>query len=222
MVRTLRILAAVDLHDRPEAILPALAEESPDVILLAGDLTTAGDLDDAKSILEFFEDYPTLFVPGNMDPPELLKVERLGSAENVHGRVVTVEGLRVGGIGGSNQGPFSTPIELSEDEIWRILDGLGEIDILLSHPPPHGTSLDIPRMGGHVGSTSVRKFIEERQPLACICGHIHESAGMERMGRTLVVNPGPASRGWYCSLKLKEGKILEAKVSKAGRPGLLP
>ncbi len=216
---TLRILAAVDIHGRPQAILPALAEESPDLVLLSGDLTTAGDLEDVKEILKFFEGFPTLFVPGNMDPPELLSVERIGSAENVHGRVVSVRGISIGGVGGVNPGPFSTPIELGEDQIWGLLRGLGRVDILLSHAPPHGTTLDIPRAGGHVGSRSVRRYIEEFQPLLCVCGHIHESAGMERLGRTLAVNPGPASRGMYCSIRLREGEIAEVKVSKAGRPG---
>jgi Icc-related predicted phosphoesterase len=41
-----------------------------------------------------------------------------------------------------------------------------------------------------VGSTGVRRAIEEFQPLAALHGHIHESPGMNRIGRTLCVNPG--------------------------------
>jgi uncharacterized protein len=41
-----------------------------------------------------------------------------------------------------------------------------------------------------VGSTGVRRAIEEFQPIAALHGHIHESAGMSRIGRTLCVNPG--------------------------------
>jgi len=215
----LRILAAVDIHGRPQAILPALTEESPDLVVLPGDLTNAGDLEDVEEVLEYFGDFPTLFVPGNMDPPELLSVERIGSAENVHGRTVSFRGVTFGGVGGANPGPFSTPIELSEERLWDLLRGLGRVDILLSHPPPHGTTLDVPHSGGHAGSASVRRYIEEFQPFVCVCGHIHESAGMERLGRTIAVNPGPASRGMYCSVRLREGEIAEVKVSKAGRPG---
>jgi len=41
-----------------------------------------------------------------------------------------------------------------------------------------------------VGSTGVRRAIEEFQPMAALHGHIHESAGVNRIGRTLCVNPG--------------------------------
>ncbi len=43
---------------------------------------------------------------------------------------------------------------------------------------------------GSVGSTAVRAAIERYQPLASLHGHVHESAGFRRIGRTLAVNPG--------------------------------
>lgn len=57
--------------------------------------------------------------------------------------------------------------------------------IWLFHTPPHGTGLDLADMGGRmvdhvpldpqVGSIAVRRFIEERQPLVTLHGHIHEA-----------------------------------------------
>ena len=41
-----------------------------------------------------------------------------------------------------------------------------------------------------VGATSVRKAIEEYQPLLGLHGHIHESRGVARLGRTICINPG--------------------------------
>ena len=41
-----------------------------------------------------------------------------------------------------------------------------------------------------VGSTSVRKIIEKYQPLLGLHGHIHESPGFVRIGRTQCLNPG--------------------------------
>jgi Icc-related predicted phosphoesterase len=41
-----------------------------------------------------------------------------------------------------------------------------------------------------VGSTAVREFIERHQPLLSLHGHIHESRGAVRIGRTLAINPG--------------------------------
>jgi len=71
--------------------------------------------------------------------------------------------------------------------------------ILLFHSPPYRTALDRAGLDGqmvdhvpldvHVGSIAIRRFIEERQPLLTLHGHIHEAprltgAWRERVGRT--------------------------------------
>ena len=43
-----------------------------------------------------------------------------------------------------------------------------------------------------VGSTAVRGFLERHQPLLGLHGHIHESRGITRLGRSVVINPGSA------------------------------
>jgi Icc-related predicted phosphoesterase len=40
------------------------------------------------------------------------------------------------------------------------------------------------------GSTAVRSMIERYQPLLALHGHIHESRGSAKVGRTLCLNPG--------------------------------
>jgi Icc-related predicted phosphoesterase len=77
--------------------------------------------------------------------------------------------------------------------------------IAVIHVPPLGTALDLapelgpdlnlkmsaggPRMT-HVGSSAVRAWIEETQPLCGLHGHVHESKAAENLGRTLCLNPG--------------------------------
>lgn len=71
--------------------------------------------------------------------------------------------------------------------------------ICLFHSPPYRSCLDRAALDGrmidhtpldvHVGSVAIRRFIEERQPLVTLHGHVHESAGLtgawrEQMGRT--------------------------------------
>jgi Icc-related predicted phosphoesterase len=71
--------------------------------------------------------------------------------------------------------------------------------IFLFHGPPYETHLDRAATDGrmidhvpfdlHVGSIAVRRFIESRQPLLTLHGHIHESARItgewrDRLGRT--------------------------------------
>ena len=71
--------------------------------------------------------------------------------------------------------------------------------IFLFHAPPHQTTLDRVALDGrmidntpldiHAGSIAIRRFIEKRQPLITLHGHIHESTRItgswrERLGRT--------------------------------------
>jgi len=72
--------------------------------------------------------------------------------------------------------------------------------VMLFHSPPHDTALDRAALDGkmvdhvpldvHVGSIAIRRFIEARQPLLTLHGHIHESAALtgswvERIGDTV-------------------------------------
>jgi len=109
--------------------------------------------------------------------------------------------------------PFESPRECSEEELEeRLVKEISKVDeekipwlICDFHAPPYNTPLDLaPKLDKelkpvtilgnpimeHVGSTAVRKVIEEYQPKALLCGHIHESAGVHRIGRTVCINPG--------------------------------
>jgi len=152
-------------------------------------------------------------MPGNDDRYVINEVlAESGLVVNPDGRVVKVRGgLKLVSLGASNPTPWRTPRELLEEEIYRRLSELMEeagdpsSTLLNVHAPPYGTPLDLAplldselrvvRRGGevemvHVGSTAVRKVIEEHQPLVGLHGHIHESKGIARIGRTLCFNPG--------------------------------
>jgi len=63
--------------------------------------------------------------------------------------------------------------------------------IYVVHSPPFATTLD--RLQGGltpIGSRALRAFIERAQPPLTLHGHVHESPGVERLGRTVCVNPG--------------------------------
>ena len=92
--------------------------------------------------------------------------------------------------------------------------------------PPYDTGLDTaPELtadlslrteGGDVkhipvGSTAVRQVIEEFQPALALHGHIHESRGWVRLGRTLALNPGSeynSGRIHGVLVKLDEREVL--------------
>ena len=63
--------------------------------------------------------------------------------------------------------------------------------VYVVHSPPFATTLD--RLNGGItpiGSRALRSFIDRRQPPLTLHGHVHESPGVEHLGRTICVNPG--------------------------------
>lgn len=114
--------------------------------------------------------------------------------------------------GWANITPWNSPREVPEEELIKKFDPMiqkvqnMENAIFNLHVPPYNTPLDLaPELdatlkpvvkggGGismiHVGSTTVRQLIEQYKPLLGLHGHIHESRGFVKIGRTLCINPG--------------------------------
>jgi Icc-related predicted phosphoesterase len=113
--------------------------------------------------------------------------------------------------GYSNPTPWDTERELPEDELRKRIDGMAtgagnpENLIAVLHPPPYRSGLDdAPELNENlemalsatgvsmspIGSTAVREFIEQTQPLLGLHGHVHEGRGAMNIGRTLCLNPG--------------------------------
>lgn len=151
-------------------------------------------------------------IPGNDDPWEVDAV--LASGSSVVACDETVEQIgphEMASFGYSNRTPWDTPRELDEEEIYarlkRLVDQLEAPDraVLNIHVPPYESSLDTAfevgedlhyvMKGGRphevpTGSPAVRQIIEETQPLLSLHGHIHESKGVTKIGRTVAINPG--------------------------------
>jgi Icc-related predicted phosphoesterase len=72
--------------------------------------------------------------------------------------------------------------------------------VLLSHAPPLGARDELPF--GHVGSKAISKFVD-RVDLV-VCGPIHEAKGIEKVGKTVVVNPGEACKGSCALITIEE------------------
>lgn len=83
--------------------------------------------------------------------------------------------------------------------------------IFVSHCPPFDTPLDMPAGGVHVGSISIRRFIEKwsrrKLLIASLHGHVHESPDISgaistRINGTLSINPGQAHDLRYILMEL--------------------
>ncbi len=159
-------------------------------------------------------DVPLYLIPGNDDDFAIDPI--LSSDEftpvNVDGKVVDMPGgLQLLSYGWSNLTPWHTPREVPEEELFERLDELADQvrdprrAVFMIHVPPHDSGLDTAPildenlrptvsagdvLRGPVGSTAVRRLIEERQPILSIHGHVHESGGERKIGTTVCVNPG--------------------------------
>ncbi len=210
----MRIVAFGDIHDRTENIGKVARLSDADCVIITGDLTNFGGVGKAKKVIETVSRHnPNLYAqPGNMDQREVESyLDELGI--NLHAKGLIIQGVGFLGVGGSNYTPFNTPTEYTEEEIREFIQKAYEeikhvtLKILVSHVPPYNTNVDIVGGGHHVGSVSVREFIEEYQPQLCLTGHIHEAVGKDRIGDTLILNPGMLKDGGYVELIVEEGRL---------------
>ncbi|HAS88999.1 MAG TPA: serine/threonine protein phosphatase [Desulfovibrio sp.] len=150
---------------------------------------------------------------GNMDRSNVTSFLKEKGA-NLHCEIRELaEGVKVMGVGCSIITPFGTPSEISEDEMacyleetYAQLGDYGQL-LLVVHDAPFNTKLDVIGNGMHVGSKSVRSFIDKHQPEIVLCGHIHESSGEDLIGKSRVFNPGMASGGGYVLVTIENGQL---------------
>ncbi len=159
-----------------------------------------------------------LIMAGNDDYEEVADYIRKESDETVTDfdkKVVELDNYSFLGYGYSNRTPWNTPREKDEETIYRELDALASgtdpgKSVYVVHAPPINTKIDkAPELTSDlkqkvgsgdmsvrsVGSTAVRRIIEERAPIAGLHGHIHESGNVDYIksasGKMVpVFNPG--------------------------------
>lgn len=211
----MRILSFGDIHmslRTIERLAPDL--RAADLVILSGDLTNFGGRDDAARVLAAARRHAreVLAVSGNLDQLEVIDFLH-EEGVSLHGAGRRFGDLGIFGCGGSNHTPFHTPTELSDEEIGALLErGFAAVAtlphlLMVCHTPPVQTATDRLASGHHVGSPTVRAFIETHQPAMCITGHIHESVGADRIGRTAVVNAGALRDGGYIVVTVGSGGL---------------
>lgn len=196
----MRILAIVDLHGNEKAykyLAKVVEKVKPDLIISAGDHTWFGK--DEKKLLSQLNDFkiPILVIPGNHEVPEGTQKAAKGLKHIIwlHKGAYEANGALILGCGEGGFCRGNCDFERTKPFFAKELKKHKGKNILVTHEPPFDTKADEVSLGAHVGSKSVRDFIKENQPDLHICGHIHETAGaMSRLGKTLVINPGPKGK----------------------------
>jgi len=169
--------------------------------------------------------------PGNDDEMEVDEVvKRAQLVELGEGRMVEIDGFSMISTGWSNHTPWNTHREDSEEKLAERIESMAaqipdtSRAIFNLHCPPYKSGLDeAPAIdadlkllhGGRalrpVGSTAVREAIERHQPLLSLHGHIHESKGAIKIGKTLAINPGSA---------YEEGMLMGAIIQLDAKKGV--
>ena len=169
--------------------------------------------------------------PGNDDEMEVDEVVRKSDMVTLgEGRLVDIDGFSMISTGWSNHTPWNTHREETEEKLGERIEAMARQipdpsrAIFNLHCPPYQSGLDeAPAIdadlkllhGGRalrpVGSTAVRQAIEKHQPLLSLHGHIHESKGAIKIGKTLAINPGSA---------YEEGMLMAAIVNLDAKKGV--
>ena len=226
----MKILILSDLHAHND-VLDKMDDvfAKSDAVLFAGDFAACFKPETGKeALLQLCKKHDTIFaVLGNCDNEDFL--EDLEDQDVcVEKTLVYHEGLAIAGAGGGTFFTGKTEFEREEQDIiddFNIVKNCVEETgdksiwknlILICHNPPKGKTVDAVNENLHAGSELFTNYIEENQPLAVICGHIHEGVGMEKIGETLVINPGSLGEaGSYAQMEIvKDGEFWQIKDAK--------
>ncbi len=220
----MKLLCITDLHGGSAGLGRILADAGPvDLVLLGGDLTNFGSPDDAQAIVRQAQapGAKVLAVAGNCDSAQIDR--RLVELDvSLAGRGLIYRGIALHAL--SAMPPWRGDMyQFTEEELAEALraghadaagsghDASGGRHVILSHAPPRNDKLDRTSFFKHVGSTALRTFIDEEQPLLVVCGHIHEGRGIAKLGRTTAVNCGPAAAGYYATAEVADEVKVELR-----------
>ena len=166
--------------------------------------------------------------PGNDDTFDIDGlIHESKTVSDGEGKVVEIGGYyEMASSGWSTPTPWKTFRECSEEELAKKIANMTdqlknrEKSVFNLHDPPYSSHLDeapdltedLDLKGGgritkSVGSVAVRQAIEKCQPVLGLHGHIHESKGVAKIGRTTCINPGSV---------YEEGTLLGAIVDLEG------
>lgn len=189
----MRIVCLSDTH----SLHPAMYHEIPDgdVLVHAGDFTSLGLLQEVVNFNEWIRQLPhthKIVIAGNHDvcfeQDSEFSEAYLWDCTYLQDSGVVIEGVHFYGTPWQPSfmdWAFNLDTEEELDQKWQLIPST--TDVLLSHCPPKGI-LDEARPGEPLGSSTLNKRVLEIQPKLHVFGHIHESYGKIKQGKTSFVN----------------------------------
>lgn len=216
----MRILASADVHGRRPVydwLLRVAREHEVEAIVLAGDLFGCLDEFDTPEDAQRHEarlltdlligsGLPVLYIMGNDDLVELNAGS--GRVQSIHGREVNCGGFAFVGYQYSLPfmgGTFEKPEADIRIDLAQLSARLGPETVFVSHSPAFGI-LDPGFGDAHIGSTSLREFLDANPWRAHIHGHSH--AGFGRRGNHFNVASAARMRSVIIDLETLQHQVL--------------
>ena len=205
-----RVLAVAD--EEAPAIESRVRDLRVDLVLAAGDLPWS-----YLEMLVSLVGAPAAFVPGNHDPRTVGGKGPRGLID-LDGRVVSVGGLRIAGLGGCvryNGGEHQYTQKQYDRRAGRLVKDArraGPVDVLLTHAPPLGLG-DEPDPP-HVGISALHSVLEALEPAWHLHGHIHPY-GMHKPDRQV----GPTTVRNVIPWQVMEIEPHAAALAETAAPG---
>jgi hypothetical protein len=205
----MKLIHLTDIHSDFEKLQEAISTEVFDLAIISGDITHFGGKPELLKALEVLNNTKINYytVTGNCDKPEC-EIHLKSINFSLDGKVVDFGNYQLAGLSGSLPCPGTTANEFTEEEFKEKLETIAsrltpsKPIIFVTHQPPYNTLNDKVLIGIHVGSKSVRNFIEKYSPVVCLTGHIHEGKGISFIGKCPVINPGPLRNGHYAVIEI--------------------
>ncbi|MBU2612191.1 MAG: metallophosphoesterase [Nanoarchaeota archaeon] len=96
------------------------------------------------------------------------------------------------------------------------LDKMGLKPLKAALKGDYGKVIKKSKLKRHYGSKMARRIILKYQPILFFGGHIHESKGKQKLGKTLLINPGAIHEGNFSIVDIdnEKGKINSSKILK--------
>lgn len=202
----MRIVCISDTHNiHNEMLYPV---PNGDILLVAGDITNVGALDDVSSFnfwLKGCKHKYKVVIAGNHDwcfqrNKEQAK-SRLTNAIYLEDSFVEIEGMKIYGSPWQPeffQWAFNLPRGKELAEKWAKIPN--DTDILVTHGPPAGI-LDMTKEGNRTGCADLLKRIQKVKPCLSVFGHIHEAYGVRVSKNTTFINASTCTRSYSPSNK---------------------
>jgi Icc-related predicted phosphoesterase len=132
-------------------------------------------------------------IHGNVDRPGSLRASLPEGFEYVHGKVIELESLRFGFVGGGAPTPLQAEGEVSDDEMTMLLEQIGPVDVLCTHVPAAIGALRTDVITGRLerGSKPILDYLLRQKPRLHLFGDVHQpQATTWRLGPTVCRNVG--------------------------------